>query len=116
MDPEKKQKSTTTDGLPPHPGYEDKSAPAPIDPRTGQHESYWVLSEEERAKGFVRPVRRTYVHEKCGSSTTMSQAIAETYARDPTYYGATFCVKCREHYSVGPDGQFVWDDGSKVGT
>src|SRR4051794_8569721 len=33
-------------------------APAPIDPATGMHKDYWVLSAEERAKGFVRPVRR----------------------------------------------------------
>jgi hypothetical protein len=29
---------------------------------TGQNEKYLVLSDEERAKGFVRPVRRSYVH------------------------------------------------------
>ena len=29
---------------------------------TGQHEIYLVLSEEERDKGFVRPVRDSYVH------------------------------------------------------
>jgi hypothetical protein len=29
---------------------------------TGQHEIYLVLSEEERAKGFLRPVRDSYVH------------------------------------------------------
>ncbi|WP_213308217.1 hypothetical protein [Paraburkholderia sacchari] len=28
----------------------------------GHQESYLVLSEEERAKGFVRPVRRSYRH------------------------------------------------------
>ena len=31
-----------------------------------------------------QPVRRKY--EKCGSATTMGQSIAETYARDPTFY------------------------------
>ncbi len=29
---------------------------------TGQNDCYLVLSEEERAKGFVRPVRQSYVH------------------------------------------------------
>lgn len=91
-------------------------APAPIDPATQQHKDYWVLSEEERAKGFVRPVRLTYVHEKCGVSTRMAQAIAETYARDPKFYGATFCVACRNHFQVGEFGEFVWEDGTKVGT
>lgn len=27
-----------------------------------QNEVYLVLSEEERAKGFIRPVRRSYIH------------------------------------------------------
>jgi hypothetical protein len=82
----------------------------------GQQKGYVVLSDAERAKGFVRPVRRTYVHEKCGAATTMGQALAETYARDPDFYSGTFCVGCGKHFPVGTDGEFVWDDGSKVGT
>lgn len=138
---------------------------------TGQNEAYLILSDEERAKGFVRPVRRSYVHvgppepefplrdltddekemwesEKygyvkyepypedrrpatgslwtqerldkigkgCGVATTMAQAIAETYARNPQFYGATYCVGCQKHLPVGPRGEFVWDDGTRVGT
>lgn len=83
----------------------------------GMQEKYLVLSDEERAKGFVRPVRRSYKHLPCGTVTTMGQAIAETYARDPKFYGGTFCVGCHDHFPVGEHGQFVWDpDGSKVGT
>ena len=112
-----KPNRTTTDGKPPRPGFEDASAPAPINPATGQHESYWVLSEEERTKGFVRPVRSSYVHAKCGSVTTMGRSLAETYARDPSYYGATFCCACKSHFPVGKDGEFVWDGtDEKVGT
>lgn len=37
-------------------------APEEINPETGQHKAYWVLSESERAKGFIRPVRNTYRH------------------------------------------------------
>ena|SRR5208283_3848993 len=84
--------------------------------KNGQQEGYVVLAEEERAKGFVRPVRRTYVHQRCGAVTTMSQTIAETYARDPYFYSGTFCCTCGTHFSVGGDGEFVWDDGTKVGT
>jgi len=123
--------------------------------QTGQHEIYLVLSEEERARGFVRPVRSMYVHvgkridvskmrdlteeekerykednyvgfipneesdsavigrfitEKdlkpgCGASTTMGNALAETYARDPKFYGATFCCGCNKHLPVE---EFVW--------
>lgn len=137
-------------------------APGPIDPKTGQHTDYWVLSKEERSKGFVRPVRRTYLHVgpphpenelrdlteeelerykdygyvkyekypetgsgsvgrfwtqekldrlnfKCGCATTMGVALAETYARSPSFYSSTFCVACRDHLPVE---EFIWDDGS----
>lgn len=91
-------------------GVDDRPVP--------QAEVYLVLSEEDRAKGFLRPVRRSYIHEVCGSVTTMSQEIAETYARNPGFYGATYCVDCQMHRPVGHDGEFRWDDqqGSKVGT
>lgn len=113
MDAEKRQRSETTDGQPPRPGHENASAPAPVNPATGQHAAYWVLSVEERARGFVRPVRRTYVHATCGVVTTMTQAIAETYARDPSYYGETFCAHCCAHFPVGA---FTWAGSSeKVG-
>lgn len=88
---------------------------------SGQQREYLVLSEEERAKGFVRPVRRSYQHEKCGTVTTMAQALAETYARNPAFYGSTFCVGCKTHLLVGATGEFVWvENGAattiKVGT
>ena len=92
---------------------EDKNcigAPAPIDPETGMHKDYWVLSDEERAKGFVRPVREKHIHKKCGVVTRMGIKIAETYARDPKFYGSTFCVFCKNHYPVG---EFIWDDESE---
>lgn len=169
MNADKLQMSTTTDGKPPRPGFENAGAPAPIDPRTGQHEAYWVLSEEERSKGFVRPVRRSYRHvgkqvcgkqrcengrlggdrdiccdtpghvgdcfhvfqkvsqpegaraERehllggCGYNTSMGRALAETYARNPKYYGSTFCVNCNGHFPVGEHGEFVWLDDPGTG-
>lgn len=82
----------------------------PID----QHEVYLVLSDEERAKGFVRPLRRAYVHLTCGALTTMGLPLCETYARDPKFYGATYCVGCRMHKAVE---EFVWDGtDQKVGS
>lgn len=133
---------------------------------SGQQESYLVLPEEERAKGFIRPVRTEYRHvgcrpqgptrplteeeqqrfaqfnyvcyepydpskgsatgrywtkaqleSGCGSVTTMGQALAETYARQPTFYGGTFCCHCGKHFPVGAEGEFVWEpDGTRVGT
>jgi hypothetical protein len=74
---------------------------------TGQNKKYLVLSEEERAKGFVRPVRYTYKHKTCGTTTAMGQALAETYARDPKFYGATFCMNCKTHFLVS---EFTWLD------
>jgi hypothetical protein len=71
----------------------------------GQQKGYVVLCPEERAKGYVRPLRQTYIHTECGGETTMSMEIAETYARNPKFYGATFCVQCRNHFSLG---QFTW--------
>lgn len=79
---------------------------------TKQADVYLVLSEEERAKGFVRPVRDTYRHKICGAVTTMGHALAETYARDPKFYGATYCVNCSMHKSVS---EFEWMDGQTVG-
>jgi hypothetical protein len=89
-------------------------------PLKGQQESYLVLSEEERARGFVRPVRLRYKHIACGHVTGMSQDIAETYARNPKFYGGTFCVHCRSHFRlVDQNGNrtFLWvPDGTPVGT
>lgn len=134
-----------------------------INPVTGQQKGYVVLCPDERKKGFVRPLRRVYVHtgrkpqyplrdltdeeksqyedygyEKyeeypeterpalgrfwtaddlrsgCGAETRIAESIAETYARDPSFYGGTFCVRCREHL---PLAEFVWkDDGTVVGS
>jgi hypothetical protein len=81
---------------------------APVD----QAPVYLVLSEAERAQGFVRPVRRSYWHVTCGDITTMAQSIAETYARDPRFYGSTYCTTCRMHRPVGVDGEFYWCDSN----
>jgi hypothetical protein len=136
----------------------------------GQNECYLVLSEEERAKGFIRPYRDSYIHRGryygdrieildkvyvseytkksyvamakvldsngeslgssyltqeeldqhrktggyirgCGALTRMGSAIAETYARNPKFYGATFCVGCNKHIGLH---EFVWDGTNEV--
>ena len=138
-----------------------------------QCKKYLILSEKERAKGFVRPVRYSYIHkgryypysvEKlnqpynsedgrtyvakvvilldidgkpkcwgfltqreydqyiktngyvggCFEETKMGIELAETYARDPKFYGATYCIKCKMHLPVS---EFSWiDDGELVGS
>jgi hypothetical protein len=102
---------TLTDGSPVTPDHLEHQP-------DGMQKAYVVLSDDERAKGFVRPVRRSYTHLKCGAVTTMGMALAETYARDPEFYTGTFCATCRSHFPVGPAGEFRWDDalGDKVGT
>lgn len=94
-----------------------------INPNTGQQKGYLILTEKERAKGFVRPIRQSYVHVGrdpvfedgvlvqygqggCGALTMMSLAIAETFARDPDFYDGTFCSGCKSHH---PLEEFVWD-------
>jgi hypothetical protein len=91
---------TLLDGSPVTPGHRE------IDPTTGMQKDYVVLSAAERAKGFVRPVRRTYRHLKCNTTTTMGLALAETCARSPVFYSGAFCCQCRAHF---PLVEFVWD-------
>lgn len=105
------QKTTLSNGMPVTPDHRQ------IDPATGMQKGYVVLSKEEREKGFVRPVRSSYVHEKCGAVTRMGTTIAETYARNPQFYSETYCCACKDHFPVGKDGEFVWDGtNKKVGT
>jgi hypothetical protein len=66
----------TTDRNDPRLRQADAAEPA-------QQAAYLVLSDEERQRGFIRPVRRSYRHITCGTVTTMGTAIAETYARQP---------------------------------
>lgn len=85
----------------------------------GQQENYLVLSEEERAKGFVRPVRCRYTHLACGSVTTMGLALSETYARDPKFYGGTFCCNCGKHFRLQDVSGWTFEwypDGDPVGS
>jgi hypothetical protein len=93
---------------------------APTDEKLpdGQLADHYVLCPEDRAKGRVRPLRTSYLHEKCGGVTTMPMACAETYAVQPSYYGSTFCAICGGYFPVGANGEFVWDDRlrEKVGT
>ena len=148
----------------------DTSCHVPDDTKLpdGQYADHWVLPAEERAKGYIRPVRRSYTHvgmprpgnlrdltaeererfgsdfvkyetyepprgsargrfwtqqeldkagRGCGASTSMPLAIAETYARQPGYYGSTFCCGCGAYFPVGGMGEFVWDGSDeRVGT
>jgi hypothetical protein len=107
-DEDEKPKMCTTNGDP-----VDKTR-AEQTQETGQFKSYVVLCPDERAKGFVRPYRDSYKHRTCGTVTTMGRALSETYARDPKFYGGTFCAGCNVHFPVG---EFQWTaDGKTVGS
>lgn len=76
--------------------------PAKASPLVGR---YWTQADLDGAdKG-------------CGTVTSMGSALAETYAREPGFYGSTYCCGCMKHRPVGEYGEFVWEpDGSRVGT
>jgi hypothetical protein len=94
-----------------------------------EHQRYNV----ERSDGYVkfepypeerRPVTGRFWtqaqidRKACGTVTTMGRALSETYARDPSFYGATYCCTCAMHRPVA---EFVWIeangvDGPRVGS
>lgn len=67
-------KTTLTDGSPVTPDHRELRA-------DGQQKAYVVLSDEERAKGFVRPVRRSYVHVGTGPKNPTRGLTADEKAR-----------------------------------
>ena len=98
----------TTDPNDPRLGHGADDTPVP------QQEVYLVLSDDELKKGFVRPYRDRYIHMTCGSETIMGDKLSETYARNPRFYGATYCVHCQMHRPVS---EFTWSkDGKVVGS
>lgn len=142
----------------------DTSCSAPTDEKRpdGQLKDHWTLPEEDRKKGWVRPLRTNYNHvgigrpknplrdltedehkrydeygyvkyeeypqdaaccgkywtqaeldkigKGCGVTTTMPMACAETYAKNPKYYGSTFCCGCGEYFAVR---EFVWSGSTE---
>jgi hypothetical protein len=104
--------SLTADPEDPRLGHGTDTTPGP------QNDVYLVLSEEERKKGFTRPLYRSYVHHdpECGAVTTMGLALCETFARDPSFYGSTYCSGCLMHRPVGAEGEFTWLDERGIDT
>lgn len=68
---------------------------------------------------YVAPLRDKYIHLTCGGVTKMcGDGLIKTYATNPTFYGATFCVVCHNYFSLIIDGvrQFLWTaDKTPVG-
>lgn len=97
--------SLTTDRSDPRLGRGSDDSPAP------QNEVYLVLPDEELKKGFVRPFRNKYIHKTCGTITIMGDKLSETYARDPKFYGSTYCASCCMHRPVW---EFIWEKDREV--
>lgn len=70
---------TLADGRPVTPDYRE------IDPATGMQKDYVVLSAEERLKGFVRPVRRSYQHVGTRPTYPTRELTAEEHERYDRY-------------------------------
>lgn len=84
----------------------------------GQQTSYARMSDQcLKNKRPLRPVQKRYRHLVCLTQTEMHTKMAESLARDPKFYVALFCAKCKGHFKCGPDGEFLWDKSDrKVGT
>lgn len=86
------------------------------DDSTDQDLNVPAMTEQDlrSATGYVRPYRDTYAHTTCGTETNVDANIADTLAREPKFYGRTFCADCDGHF---PIGQFRWSqDGEVVGS
>lgn len=71
----------------------------------GQYENYPTVDDGE----FAQEPRDTYVHvDGCGQRTKMTGNLPESVARDPEFYGKTFCAGCGEHIPVS---EVEWADG-----
>lgn len=69
---------------------------------------------------YVAPLRDSYIHVKCGGETIMRGmlSVIETYATNPSFYGATFCAVCHNYFPLVIEGkrQFLWTaDDTPVG-
>lgn len=106
--------------------YRHVGAPPPANPLrdlTDHEQELWgsegyvkfeIYPEGSSAVGkFWTQADLDNVGKGCGSETIMGRALSETYQRQPSFYGATFCVVCSKHLPVN---EFVWSkDGERVG-
>jgi len=81
-----------------------------IDPTTGQQKGYVVLTAEERAKGFVKPVRGIVYPQGLRLPDEYGTALAETYARNPWFLQRHVCCACGAHFDLN---QFHWKTASR---
>jgi len=100
--------STTTDASDPELGH------GVDDKETGQHKKYLVLSEEEIAKGFVRPYRTHYVHvgnreEVCGKP--FSDANTHVCTMKPGHEGGCFKGRSKELLEYTEDKYYNGNKG-----
>jgi hypothetical protein len=76
-------------------------------------EEYHPKSDVDSVTGRFWTASQLANQRRCGMTTTMGRALSETYARDPHFYGSTFCCTCGGHFPVA---EFTWEDGTVVGS
>lgn len=110
--------------------YKHVGIPAPKNPlrdlTAEEHErydKYGYVKFEKYPEGhhthgrFWTQAQLDSIDKGCQATTVMSRELAETYAREPTFYGATYCCRCGTHFPVGEFGEFVWaGTNERVGT
>lgn len=70
-------------------------------------------SESPLVGRFWTQAQLSRIETGCNVVTTMSKPLAETWAADPHFYGATYCTGCQRHYPVA---EFIWEtDGVRLG-
>lgn len=67
----------------------------------------YILTDKERDRGYVRPVRQTYTHKKCGKDTMLAIALAQGFAGDLSFLREAYCTTCGKHFPVS---DFLWEE------
>jgi len=74
--------------------------------------AFEVYPENESPKTGRFWTHKDLDNQSCGVVTKINKSISETYARDPWFYGATYCCRCNMHR---PLDEFVWEpDGESM--
>lgn len=62
------------------------------------------------------PVRVVRLIAAFNTAFSHCSSISQSAHRSPSFYGATYCCRCRLHRPVGPEGEFTWVDDQGTDT
>jgi hypothetical protein len=72
------------------------------------------LTQTEINMGYVRPIRRVFVHSVCGMTTPLGGPLVARFAREPDFL---LRVYCQQHGTASNADQFTWaEDSQTVGS